>query len=97
MGRREIQQKQSEYALQRLMALQISRQYCAEHKLSFDKLSTQRFDFFNGIACFSQPSNVEPLGLTNDKATMPMPTLIIKHINGDIVFEQTEHTKKYLS
>lgn len=61
------------------------------------KLSNQRFDLIYDIACFSQPSDVVPDGLTNDMETMPMPTLVIKRDGDDIVIEQTEYTKKYLT
>ena len=97
MGKRELEQRRSEKDLQRLMALRISESYCAEQGLSFDKLKNQMFDFFNGAAWFLQPSGVTPKGLTNDKETMPKPTLIIRNVNGNIVIEQTENTQKYLS
>lgn len=79
------------------MALKLSKQYCTENQLSYEKLRNQRFDLINDIACFSQPSDIAPIGLTNDRDTMPMPTLIIKRVDDDIVIEQTEYTKKYLA
>ena len=97
MGRREIQQRKSERDLQKKMALNLSKRYCQEHGLSFEKLKKQTFEFINGIAFFMQPSEVVPNGLLNDMETMPMPTLILKIADDDIVFEQTEYTKKYLS
>lgn len=97
MGKISNQQKQSEYTLLRTMALNLSKQYCADNQLSYEKLNKQRFDFFNDIACFSQPSGVKPNGLLNDMATMPFPTLIIKTKDDEIVFEQTEYTQKYLA
>lgn len=97
MGKREIQQRDAERDLQKVMALNLLKPYCQEHGLSFEKMKKQKFEFINGVAFFLQPSEVKPIGLMNDMETMPMPTLILKIVNGDIVFEQTEHTKKYLS
>ena len=97
MGKREIQQRKLERELQRIMALNLSEAYCRENGLSFEKLKKQRFDFFDGFAWFLQPSDKKPNGLVNDMETMPIPTLIIKISDDNIVFEQTEHTKKYLS
>lgn len=97
MGKREVLQRKAETDFQRAMALNLSKQYCKENGLSYDKLQKQRFDFFDGVAWFSQPSDIVPLGLINDMETMPMPTLVLKRDGEKIIFEQTEHTKKYLS
>ncbi|MGN0468922.1 MAG: hypothetical protein ACI4GY_09385 [Acutalibacteraceae bacterium] len=94
-------QRNQEYKLnnvmQRALSLEVAKPFCKSNGLSFDKLKKQRFDFIYGTAIFSQPSGVEPKGLTNDKETMPLPTLIIKNIDGEIVFEQTEYTEQYLA
>lgn len=97
MGKAKSEKIIAEHKLQRAMALSLSKEYCEKNHLSFDKLKSQRFDFMYDIACFSQPSDVVPLGLTNDRDTMPIPTLIIRAGDDDgIVIERTEHTEKYL-
>ncbi len=100
MTEKQIQRNQQHklnLVMQRALSLEVAKPFCQNNGLSFNKLKEQRFDFIYGTAIFSQPSGVEPKGLTNDKETMPLPTLIIKNINGDIIFEQTEHTQKYLA
>ena len=82
--------------LQKTLALEYAKQYCAQRGLSNEKLKAQRLEFINGAAIFAQPSGVKPDGLLNDKETIPFPTLII-HLDGErLVVEQTEHTDKYL-
>lgn len=83
--------------MQRALSLEVAKSFCQSNGLSFDKLKEQRFDFIYGTAIFSQPSGIEPKGLTNDRETMPLPTLIIKNIDGNIIFEKTEYTQKYLA
>ncbi len=85
-----------ENKIQKMLAFEYAKKYCAEHNLSVDKLLKQRFEFIYGSAIFAQPSGVEPKGLTNDRDTMPLPTLIIKLDNDELKIEQTEYTKKYL-
>lgn len=87
----------AELETKRILALNLARQYCENHNLSFKKLEAQRFDSFNEILWFSQPSKVKPLGLVNDMETMPKPTLIIKFNGNEAIIEQTEYTKEYLS
>lgn len=66
--------------------------------MSFDKLKSQRFDFMCDIACFSQPSDVVPFGLTNDRDTIPIPTLIIRERNDDgIVISKQNILKNILA
>lgn len=87
----------AELETKRILVLNLARQYCENHNLSFKKLEAQRFDSFNEILWFSQPSKVKPLGLVNDMETMPKPTLIIKFNGNEAIIEQTEYTKEYLS
>ena len=65
--------------------------------MTWERLATQRFDLLGAVAVFSQPSAVKAEGLTNDQETMPKPTLVIRFQDGHLVFEQTEHTREYLS
>ena len=97
MGKYNVEKRKAELDLQRNMALTLSKQYCLEKGLSYEKLKNQSFNFSDGTAWFMQPNDTVPEGLTNDMATMPKPTLVIKSINGGIVFEQTEYTRQYLS
>ncbi len=92
-----LEQNTMEKALQKSMALEIVKKYCSENNLSFKKLLSQRFELVYGTAVFAQESNVKPMGLTNDKETMPKPTLILTSKDNNIVIEQTEYTKQYLS
>lgn len=96
MTMRQKQQKEQE-RLQHAVSLELAKDYCQNNGLSFDKLKGQEFYWIYGEAIFAQPSGVKPEGLTNDRETMPLPTLIIKLDNNELKIEQTEHTKKYLS
>lgn len=91
-----IHATQTERSLQRAMAIECAKNYCQEQGLLWDRLKEQRFDLLGGIAVFSQPSDVESNGLVNDRDTMPKPTLVIRFENGQLVFEQTEHTREFL-
>ena len=82
---------------QKAMAMESAKAYCRANGLSWERLKEQRFDLMGLTAVFSQPSDVKPLGLTNDRETMPKPTLVIRYQDGTLVFEQTEHTTKYLA
>lgn len=88
--------KDNTRSLQKALALEYAKQYCAQRGLSNEKLKAQRLEFINGAAIFAQPSGITPNGLLNDIATQPFPTLVIKLIDGKLTFETTEHTDKYL-
>ncbi len=83
--------------LTKAMAVAIATQYCRENGLSVEKLQKQRFECFENIAWFSQPSGIKPNGLLNDMQTMPFPTLVLKSQDGKLVVEQTEHTRRFLA
>lgn len=88
---------QNEKSFQRALAMESAKAYCKDNGLLWEKLAGQRFDLLGAVAVFSQPSAVPAQGLTNDQETMPKPTLVIRFQDGSLVFEQTEHTRKYLS
>jgi hypothetical protein len=46
---------------------------------------------------FAAPSKEPQDGLKNDIATQPIPVLLAKMENGEIVFLQTEYTKEYIA
>ena len=75
-------------------------QYCAENNLSFEKLKGMSKCWSkNDIVLQYFDSNAESvkkgLGLLDET---PMPAVLWITKNGDkLEFEQTEHTKKYLS
>lgn len=95
--REQMEDRRKENNLKKAMAGKAAEAYCKKAGLSLEKLKTQRFNWILDTVIFSQPSDTIPDGLCNDKATMPYPTLIMKEQDGELVFEQTEHTKKYLS
>ena len=82
--------------LEKAITLQAAHEYCEKNGLSEAKLSKQLLHFIDNVAIFSAPSDVVPDGLRNDIATQPIPVLIIEEKDGNLVFRQTEHTKKYL-
>ena len=92
----ERKRQKEQEKLQRAVSLELAKSYCQNNGLSFEKLKGQEFYWIYGEAIFAQPSGVEPKGLTNDRETMPLPTLIIKLDNDELKIEQTEYTKKYL-
>lgn len=72
------------------------KQYCTEHNLSYEKvMSTVKGCGSNDIL-FQVPNNTHsPRGLLDET---PMPTVLIMRKTSDgLQFEQTAHTKKYLS
>ena len=89
-------QKKLELEVQRALALEAAKSYCKENGLSVDKLRNQRFIIINSTAAFGQPSDVVPDGLMNDIATQPKPTLIFRLEDGELIIEETEHTREYL-
>ena len=93
---KKVDKWKEERKLQRLLAIEYVKDYCIQNGISLDKLETQRFELSYNECGFFQPSDVSPLGLTNDKETMPKATLLIKHENGCLKISQTEYTKQYL-
>jgi hypothetical protein len=71
--------------------------FCKQKGLSYTKLKEQVFSVGFDCALFGQPTDAEPNGLLKDVDSLPLLTLIA-HLNknGDISFEETEHTLKYL-
>lgn len=88
---------QNERMFQKAMAIASAKDYCRENGISWELLQKQRFDLLGMTAVFSQPSPSQPQGLVNDMETQPKPTLIIRYLDGDLVFEQTEYTRQYLA
>ena len=89
-------QQQDNQNLRKAMAVELAREYCKKHGYALDKLQSQRYLELPSCVCFAQPSGVKPNGLMNDRETMPFPTLVIKLVDGQLAFETTEHTDKYL-
>lgn len=83
--------------LRKAMAIELAKAYCAKLGYNPEKVNSQRYCELPGCVLFAQPSGIKPDGLKNDIATQPLPTLILKTVNGALAFETTEHTKKYLS
>ena len=88
--------RKESYGLQRALATAYAEQYCARNGLSLEKLKGQRFDIVMNRAIFSQPSGVRAMGLTNDRETLPKPTLVITFDSKGLSIAETEHTKEYL-
>ena len=91
-----VQRASGVQGLEKAITLQAARGYCEKNGLSEAKLSKQLLHFIDDTAIFSAPSNAVPDGLRNDIASQPIPVLIIEAKDGNLVFHQTEHTKKYL-
>lgn len=89
-------QWEMEVELERALAIEYVKSYCIEHNLSIEKLQMQRFALSANECCFAQPSGVEPIGLTNDRETMPKATLIIKFVDEQLKIEETEYTTPFL-
>lgn len=86
-----------EKELQRELAIAYVRSYCAENNLSLEKLKKEKFELSYNECGFAHPSEIEVNGLLNDKDTMPKLTLIIRYENDELIIEETEYTRNYLS
>ena len=76
------------------------RSYCSSNKLSFEKAKAMSQSFGKDILVLqyydsNNYSVRKGLGLL-DETPMPV-VLLVRKENGSLIFEQTEHTKKYLS
>lgn len=87
-----IQEKE----LQRILALEYVKDYCIKNGLSIEKLKEQRFELSYNECGFFQKSNIKAEGLSNDNATMPKLTLLIRNSEGNLIIEKTEFTEIYL-
>ena len=92
-----VRQRKAIENTQRLLALAAAKEYCEKNGLSYEKLKKQNFVLVYETAWFSQPSEVVPIGLTNDMDTLPYPTLVFRTKNDNLLIEETEHTRKYLA
>ena len=86
-----------ERELQKALALEFVRGYCEEKGYSLKKLSCQNFEMMYEECAFFHKSNVQQFGLKNDMDTLPQIVLAIKLVNGDLIIEETQYTKKYIS
>ena len=72
------------------------RNYCAENGLDFSKLEKSPKSFNNDLIAFQ---HVDPekgkRGLLDE--TPAAVTLWVRKIEGNLVFEQTQHTRRYLA
>lgn len=76
------------------MALESAILYCESNGFDVEKLKAQDYYHMGKVGYFMQDSDVKPYGLTNDMATMPIPTLMYTYETQTIT--PTEHTDKYL-
>lgn len=84
--------------LQRVMAESYASDFCEKNNLSTEKLRSQRFQVIEDTMVFAQPTSNKPKGLTNDIATQPYPTLVIRlDKQGNVFVEKTQYTDIYLS
>jgi len=86
-----------EKGLQKALAIEFVKDYCIKNKLSLEKLQNERFEVSYNECGFMHPSNIKPLGLTNDKETMPKTTLMIIFEDDCLRIEETEYTREFLS
>lgn len=92
---KKVNKWKEEKKLQRLLAIEYVKDYCLQNSLSLEKLKTQIFELSYNECGFLQPSDVNPVGLTNDKETMPKATLLIKNEGGELKISETEYTKQF--
>lgn len=92
----KINQRKMEREFQRALAIEYSKKYCLNEKLSIEKLSREEFYFSCNECVFAHPSEIKPDGLKNDIETQPKATLVIKYEKGELFIEQTEYTKEFL-
>jgi hypothetical protein len=80
--------------------LSVASEYCLKNGLSVEKLRKQWISNNRESAIFAEPESVkaEPgIGLSNDLATQPNPTLSVELTPKGIVFTETPFTRQYLA
>lgn len=94
---KEIHKIEMERILQKELAIGYLQNYCKQNKLSIEKLKKEIFQLSYDQCVFFHPNNVTPNGLLNDIDTIPKATLVIRYEDGEMMIEQTEYTKEFLS
>lgn len=91
-----VQRRNGVQEIEKNLALSAANGFCKEHGYSMKKLEEKRLYLFDEEALFAVPSEMKPDGLKNDMATLPIPVLVLKRVDGKIVVEPTKHTEKCL-
>lgn len=91
-----VQKMSGVQGIEKALALNAADAFCKTNGYSMQKLKEKRLYVFDEEAVFAAPRNVKPDGLKNDLETRPIPVLVLKYIEGDIVIEKTEYTDSFL-
>ena len=91
-----VQRRNGVQEIEKNLALSAANGFCKEHGYSMKKLEEKRLYLFDEEALFAVSSEMKPDGLKNDMATLPIPVLVLKRVDGKIVVEPTKHTEKCL-
>ena len=92
-----VQQRKGVQGIEKAIALKAAQDYCKGNGLSLNKLGEQLLFITDEAAIFAAPRKTESTGLNSDLESQPIPVLYIVWKNGQIDFQQTEHTKKVLA
>jgi len=88
--------RKMENELQKALAIEFARTFCAENNLSLSALKKQQFHLAYNECAFAQPSNAVSDGLINDIETVPIVTLIIRCDADTLQVVETENTRTFL-
>ena len=94
---KKVDKRCIERELQKALALEFVKDFCKQKGYSWEKLSCQKFEVSYNECAFFHKSDIPQRGLTNDIETLPQIILLIKLVNGKLLVEETQYTKKYIS
>ncbi|MCI7791512.1 MAG: hypothetical protein MR531_12190 [Lachnospiraceae bacterium] len=93
---KKVNKRCIERELQKALALEFVKEFCKQKGYSLEKLSCQKFEMSYDECAFFHNSDIPQQGLTNDIETLPQIVLLIKLVNGNLLVEETQYTKKYI-
>lgn len=93
---KKVNKRCIERELQKALALEFVKEFCKQKGYSLEKLSCQKFEVSYDECAFFHNSDIPQQGLTNDIETLPQIVLLIKLVNGNLLVEETQYTKKYI-
>lgn len=93
---KKVNKRNIERELQKALALEFVKDFCRQKGYSLEKLSCQKFEISYAECAFFHDSDILQQGLTNDIETLPQIVLLIKLVDGKLLVEETQYTKKYI-